>query len=53
MVDQDAQASPGQLAAPEARQLDAVVPLKVGLYGVGVVADQGDERGQFPAPPAS
>lgn len=48
---QDRQAPKGQAAPVEVAQVDAVEALEVGLYGVAVVAEEGEERGQFPETP--
>lgn len=42
-----------KLAGPEVREIDAVEATEVGLYGVVVIAEEGDERRQFPSIPAA
>lgn len=39
-------------AAVQNRKVDAVEPLKIGLYGVGGLAEDGGERRQFPEIPS-
>lgn len=42
-----------KLAAVEVREVDAVVPLEVGFYGIGGLTEYRDERPQFPLTPAA
>jgi len=44
VFDEDRKATEREPAAPEVRQVDAVEALEVGLQGVGLMADQRDER---------
>lgn len=51
--DEDGEPPDGELAAPVARDVDAVEALKIGFYGVGVIAEEADELRQFPATPTA
>lgn len=50
-LDQDGEPSERELASPEVREVDTVEALKIGLYRVGVLEEERDERRQFPAIP--
>jgi hypothetical protein len=43
--DEYVQATEAQGPLPEEREIDAVEPLEIGFYGVGVLAEEGKEPG--------
>lgn len=50
VLEQDGRSPGRKLAAPETPHVNAVVPLEIGFYGVGVVSQGDGEPRQFPRP---
>ncbi|WP_186325243.1 hypothetical protein [Cellulosimicrobium sp. TH-20] len=53
MVDEDGEAPKGEVSSPEVGERDAVEALEVRFYGVGVLAQEGEETRQFPETPTA